>query len=48
MDEVELRDAFDKVVENLRHFTMPMFRSLARSEKLTQQWKAGKGWESFT
>jgi hypothetical protein len=24
----------------------PVFHSLARGEKLTQQWKAGKGWVS--
>jgi hypothetical protein len=23
---------------------LPLLHSLARNEKLTQQWKAGKGW----
>ena len=40
------RDAFGKVLEDLKFFAMPVFRSLARSEKLTEQWKAGKGWVS--
>ena len=42
--EPELTDSFDKVIEGLKNLAMPMFRSLARSEDLTQQWKAGAGW----
>ena len=37
-------DAFAKVVEDIRRFAMPAFRSLVGSEKLTKQWKAGRGW----
>lgn len=44
LGEGELTDAFGKVVEDLRIFAMPMLRSLASGEKLTQQWKAGNGW----
>jgi predicted nucleotidyltransferase component of viral defense system len=42
--EDELTDAFDKIVEDLKIFVIPVLISLARSEKLMQQWKAGKGW----
>ena len=44
--DAQLIDAFGKVLEDLKIFAMPVFRSLARGEKLTQQWKAGKGWVS--
>jgi predicted nucleotidyltransferase component of viral defense system len=44
MGEDQLTDAFGKVVEDLKIFAMPVLRSLARGEKLTQQWKAGNGW----
>jgi len=46
MGDDQLIDAFGKVLEDLKIFAMPVFRSLASGEKLTQQWKAGKGWES--
>jgi predicted nucleotidyltransferase component of viral defense system len=46
MGDDQLIDAFGKVLEDLKFFAMPVFRSLARSEKLTEQWKAGKGWVS--
>ena len=42
--EVELTDAFGKVVEDLKIFAMPIFRSLAGKEKLTRQWRVGNGW----
>ena len=42
--EHDLIDAFAKVVEDLKTFAMPVFRSLAHDEKLTQRWKAGTGW----
>jgi predicted nucleotidyltransferase component of viral defense system len=44
MGEDELTDAFGKVVNDLRIFALPLLRSLARSEQLAQQWKAGNGW----
>ncbi|MGH8251914.1 MAG: nucleotidyl transferase AbiEii/AbiGii toxin family protein [Steroidobacteraceae bacterium] len=44
MGEDELTDAFNRVVDELTIFVMPVLSSLARGEKLTQQWKAGKGW----
>jgi hypothetical protein len=46
MGDHQLIDAFGKVLEDLKIFAMPVFRSLARDEKLAQQWKAGKGWVS--
>jgi len=46
MGDDQLIDAFGKVLQDLKIFAMPVFRSLARGEKLTQQWKAGKGWVS--
>lgn len=45
LGEDELTDAFDRIVNELTIFAMPVLGSLARGEKLTQQWKAGKGWE---
>ncbi len=45
--ENELHDAFDRVVKQITIFVMPLLTSLARGERLTQQWKAGKGWEAF-
>jgi hypothetical protein len=44
MGEDELTDALGRIVEDLKIFAMPVLRSLVRGEKLTQQWKAGKGW----
>jgi predicted nucleotidyltransferase component of viral defense system len=44
LGEDKLTDAFDKVVTELRIFALPLLRSLARSEQLAQQWKAGNGW----
>jgi hypothetical protein len=42
--EHDLIDAFGKVIEDLKTFAMPVFRSLAHDEKLMQRWKAGTGW----
>lgn len=42
--EDHLVDVFGKVVKDLKNFAMPVLRSLAHDEKLTQQWKAGTGW----
>jgi hypothetical protein len=39
-----LTDRFDKIVEDLGHFALPLLQSLARNEKLTRQWRAGEGW----
>ncbi|AMN47706.1 hypothetical protein ACG33_11460 [Steroidobacter denitrificans] len=44
MGENELTDAFGEVVAELRIFALPLLHSLARSERLAQQWKAGHGW----
>lgn len=44
MGEDELTDAFANVVTELRVFALPLLRSLARSERLAQQWRGGKGW----
>jgi predicted nucleotidyltransferase component of viral defense system len=44
--EVDLTDAFGRIVEDLKNFAMPALRSLAGGESLTKQWKAGRGWES--
>jgi hypothetical protein len=44
MGEDDLIDAFGKVVADLEVFAMPALRSLARGEKLAQQWEASKGW----
>ena len=32
------------VIEDIKTFAMPAFRSLASGEKIAQQWKAGNGW----
>lgn len=42
--ESELIDEFGRIVDDLEHFAMPALRSVARGEKLTKQWKAGRGW----
>jgi predicted nucleotidyltransferase component of viral defense system len=42
--ENHLTDAFGKVVEDLKIFAIPVLRSLATGEKLSQRWKAGTGW----
>jgi len=44
MGEDDLIDAFSKIIEDLKNFAMPALRSLARGEKVAQQWKAGNGW----
>jgi predicted nucleotidyltransferase component of viral defense system len=44
MGEDSLVDAFGKVVEELKHFAMPVLRSLASGEEIAQRWKAGTGW----
>lgn len=44
MGEDELTDAFGEVIAELRIFALPLLRSLACGEQLTQQWKAGHGW----
>ncbi len=45
MGEDTLIDAFGKVVVDLKVFALPALRAVARGGKLTQQWKAGTGWE---
>lgn len=40
--ENELADGFGRVVEDIRIFAMPVFRSLARDERLTNSWRAGR------
>ena len=42
--ESELIDAFGRVVDDVKTFAMPALRSLASGERLTKQWKAGRGW----
>ncbi|MEJ1966779.1 MAG: nucleotidyl transferase AbiEii/AbiGii toxin family protein [Gammaproteobacteria bacterium] len=42
--EDDLVDAFGKVVEDLKNFVVPVFRSTSRDEKLARHWKAGGGW----
>ena len=42
--ESGLTDGLDKIVADLERFALPLLYSLARNEKLTRQWKAGKGW----
>lgn len=44
MGEEELIDGFGKIIEDIKTFAMPAFRSLASGEKIAQQWKAGNGW----
>jgi len=44
MGEVDLVDGFGEVIEHLKVFTIPLLRSLARGEKLAEQWKVGRGW----
>lgn len=46
MGEDELTGAFGRVVNELKNFVLPVFGSLADGKKLTQRWKAGKGWEA--
>lgn len=42
--ENELIDAFGNIVDRIKTFAMPVLFSLARGEKSTERWKAGKGW----
>lgn len=42
--EIELIDAFGRIVDDVRIFAMPVLRSLASGERFTKQWKAGQGW----
>jgi hypothetical protein len=42
--ETELIDAFGRVVDDVKIFAMPALHSLASGEKITKQWKAGRGW----
>jgi hypothetical protein len=44
MNEDELIDGFGMIIEDIKTFAMPAFRSLASGEKIAQQWKAGNGW----
>jgi predicted nucleotidyltransferase component of viral defense system len=44
LGEDDLIDAFSKIIEDLKNFSMPALRSLALGEKFPQQWKAGNGW----
>lgn len=43
--EDRLVDAFGRIVEDLKIFTMPVLHSLSRGEKLTGRWIAKTGWE---
>lgn len=42
--ESELIDEFGRIVDDVKSFAMPALRSLADRERLTKQWKAGRGW----
>jgi hypothetical protein len=42
--ESELIDAFGRIVADVKNFAMPALRSLSIGERLTKQWKAGRGW----
>ena len=42
--ESELTDAFGSIVDDLKIFALPMLGSLARGERLAENWKAGQGW----
>ena len=42
--EIELIDAFGRIVNDVKVFAMPALGSLASGERLTKQWKAGLGW----
>jgi predicted nucleotidyltransferase component of viral defense system len=44
LGEKDLVDAFGKVVEDLKTFAVPMFRTLARGESSMQRWRSGQGW----
>lgn len=44
LGENDLVDSFGKVVEELKTFAVPMLRTLARGERSTQRWEAGRGW----
>jgi predicted nucleotidyltransferase component of viral defense system len=44
MGERELAGSFDKVVEAVRGFAMPLLCFLARGEPAPPRWKAGRGW----
>lgn len=42
--ENELVDAISDIVEEIKSFAIPLLSSPVRREKLTERWKAGKGW----
>lgn len=42
--ETELIDEFGKIVNDVKVFAMPALHALAGGERLTKQWKAGRGW----
>lgn len=44
--ETDLVDAFDRIVEDLNAFAMPVLRSLTSDMGLPRQWKAAQGWVS--
>ncbi len=44
--EEQLTNEFAKIVEEIKAFALPALRSLARNEKLAEQWRAGTGWGS--
>lgn len=44
MGEEELIDRFGKIIEDIKTFAMPAFRSLASGDKIAQQWRTGNGW----
>ena len=40
----ELVDAFDRIIDDLKIFAMPVLRSLAAGERFSQKWRSGQGW----
>jgi len=43
--ELELADAFGRIVEDLRGFVLPILRSMNRGEADEQHWRSGVCWE---
>lgn len=42
----DLADEFEEIVHDLTSFTSPLLRALARNDKFSLQWTAGKRWAS--
>lgn len=47
MDQIELKDAFVNIVNDLRTFVTPMLHCLAGSKESIQVWKPDRGWTRF-